>query len=291
MVIFAVCKSVFEMSKQAESANAKIIDVRGIMRSKMGNKADKVPGFIISYLQKILHEEQVNEFLIENDGIVGTPWLESCISYLKLSFNIEGLDNLPAKDDTKRYTFVSNHPLGGMDGVAIASILGKQYDDQIRLLVNDFLMNLPGLAPLCIGINKTGAQSRSFPALVEEGFSGDMHMMMFPAGICSRKINGKIQDLPWKKTFISKSIQYQRDIVPIHFIGRNSDFFYRLANFSDKYIKKVNVAMIYLVDELYKNIGKTFTIKIGKSIPWQTFDKSKTPVEWAQYVRSLVYEL
>lgn len=291
MVIFAVCKSVFEMSKQAESANAKIIDVRGIMRSKMGNKADKVPGFIISYLQKILHEEQVNEFLIENDGIVGTPWLESCISYLKLSFNIEGLDNLPAKDDTKRYTFVSNHPLGGMDGVAIASILGKQYDDQIRLLVNDFLMNLPGLAPLCIGINKTGAQSRSFPALVEEGFSGDMHMMMFPAGICSRKINGKIQDLPWKKTFISKSIQYQRDIVPIHFIGRNSDFFYRLANFSDKYIKKVNVAMIYLVDELYKNIGKTFTIKIGKPIPWQTFDKSKTPVEWAQYVRSLVYEL
>ncbi|MBO4660064.1 MAG: glycerol acyltransferase [Prevotella sp.] len=279
------------MSKQAESANAKIIDVRGIMRSKMGNKADKVPGFIISYLQKILHEEQVNEFLIENDGIVGTPWLESCISYLKLSFNIEGLDNLPAKDDTKRYTFVSNHPLGGMDGVAIASILGKQYDDQIRLLVNDFLMNLPGLAPLCIGINKTGAQSRSFPALVEEGFSGDMHMMMFPAGICSRKINGKIQDLPWKKTFISKSIQYQRDIVPIHFIGRNSDFFYRLANFSDKYIKKVNVAMIYLVDELYKNIGKTFTIKIGKPIPWQTFDKSKTPVEWAQYVRSLVYEL
>ena len=291
MVIFAVCKTVFEMSKQAESANAKIIDVRGIMRSKMGNKADKVPGFIISYLQKILHEEQVNEFLIENDGIVGTPWLESCISYLKLSFNIEGLDNLPAKDDTKRYTFVSNHPLGGMDGVAIASILGKQYDDQIRLLVNDFLMNLPGLAPLCIGINKTGAQSRSFPALVEEGFSGDMHMMMFPAGICSRKINGKIQDLPWKKTFISKSIQYQRDIVPIHFIGRNSDFFYRLANFSDKYIKKVNVAMIYLVDELYKNIGKTFTIKIGKPIPWQTFDKSKTPVEWAQYVRSLVYEL
>lgn len=291
MVIFAICKSKLEMSKQAENTNAQIIDVRGIMRSKMGSKADIVPGFIISYLQKILHEKQVNEFLVANDGIVGTPWLESCISYLRMSFNVEGLENLPDKNDTKRYTFVSNHPLGGMDGVAIASILGKQYDDQIRLLVNDFLMNLPGLAPLCIGINKTGAQSRSFPAMVEEGFSGNMHMMMFPAGICSRKINGKIQDLPWKKTFISKSIQYERDIVPIHFIGRNSDFFYRLANFSDRYIKKVNVAMIYLVDELYKNIGKTFTIKIGKPIPWQTFDKSKTPVEWAQYVRGLVYEL
>ena len=104
-------------------------------------------------------------------------------------------------------------------------------------------------------------------------------------------INGEIKDLAWKKTFISKSVQYQRDVVPIHFIGQNSNFFYRLANFSDKYIKKVNVAMIYLVDEMYKNVGKTFTIRFGKPIPWQTFDKTKTPAEWAQYVKERVYEL
>jgi putative hemolysin len=181
--------------------------------------------------------------------------------------------------------------LGGIDGVALGSIIGKHYDSNFRYLVNDFLMNLPGLAPLCIGINKTGSQSRNFPAMVEEGFQSNMHMMMFPAGLCSRKINGEIKDLAWKKTFISKSVQYQRDVVPIHFIGQNSNFFYRLANFSDKYIKKVNVAMIYLVDEMYKNVGKTFTIRFGKPIPWQTFDKTKTPAEWAQYVKERVYEL
>lgn len=114
---------------------------------------------------------------------------------------------------------------------------------------------------------------------------------MFPAGICSRRQKGKIMDLEWKKTFITKSVEHQRDIVPIHFGGRNSDFFYRLANFSDRHIKKVNIAMLFLVDEMYKNANKTFRVAFGKPIPWQTFDKSKTPQQWAQFVKELTYEL
>jgi len=153
-------------------------------------------------------------------------------------------------------------------------------------------MNLPGLAPLCIPINKTGKQSRQFPAMVEAGFQSDNHMLMFPAGICSRRrSDGEIRDIPWTKTFISKSVQYQRDVVPIHFSGRNSNFFYRLANFSDRHIKKVNIAMLFLVDEMYKNVHKTFRVAFGKPIPWQTFDKSRTPAQWAQYVQDRVYEL
>ena len=116
-------------------------------------------------------------------------------------------------------------------------------------------------------------------------------MLMYPAGLCSRKINGEIRDLPWKKTFINKSVEYHRDVVPIHFGGQNSNFFYRLANFSDEYVKKVNIAMLFLVDEMYKNVHKTFHVTIGKPIPWQTFDKSKTPAQWAQYVQDKVYEL
>ena len=152
-------------------------------------------------------------------------------------------------------------------------------------------MNLPGLAPLCIPINKTGNQSRNFPAMVEQGFKSDNHMLMFPAGICSRRHNGTIRDIAWKKTFITKSVEYKRDIVPIHFSGRNSDFFYRLANFSDKYVRKVNIAMLFLADEMYKNVHKTFDVTIGKPIPWQTFDKSRTPAQWAQYVKDIVYDL
>ena len=152
-------------------------------------------------------------------------------------------------------------------------------------------MNLPGLAPLCIPINKTGKQSRNFPAMVEAGFQSDNHMLMYPAGLCSRRINGEIHDLPWKKTFITKSVEYQRDVVPIHFGGQNSNFFYRLSGFCDKHIKKVNIAMLFLVDEMYKNVHKTFRVSIGKPIPWQTFDDSKKPIEWAAWMKDYVEKL
>ena len=201
------------------------------------------------------------------------------------------MENLPAKDDGKLYTFVSNHPLGGIDGVALGTIIGRHYDGNFSYLVNDLLMNLPGLAPLCIPINKTGAQSRGFPAMVEAGFNSQMHMLMFPAGLCSRKIKGEIHDIAWTKTFITKSVESQRDVVPIHFGGSNSNFFYTLANICKRLGIKFNIAMLFLVDEMYKNTHQTFRVSIGKPIPWQTFDKTKTPKEWAQYVEDKVYEL
>ena len=275
------------MSEKVE----KTIDIDVILKSKMGDKARFVPHFVTAWLKHIVHQDEVNAFLWRSRNLTGTEWLEGCVRYLDMTLEIEGKENLPDKDDGKLYTFVSNHPLGGADGVALGAIIGRHYDSNFRYLVNDLLMNLPGLAPLCIGINKTGAQSRNFPAMVEAGFQSDMHMLMFPAGLCSRKINGEIHDLPWKKTFISKSVQYQRDVVPIHFGGQNSNFFYALANICKRLGIKFNIAMLFLVDEMYKNVHKTFTVKIGKPIPWQTFDKTKTPMEWADFVQKRVYEL
>lgn len=269
----------------------KTIDINEILKGKMGAKAKYVPAPVVSWLKKIAHQDEVNKFLWDSRELTGTPWLEECVRYLDMTLEFEGEENLPSKDDGKLYTFVSNHPLGGIDGVALGSIIGRKYDSRFRYLVNDLLMNLPGLAPLCIPINKTGSQSRNFPAMVETGFQSDYHMLMFPAGLCSRKINGEIRDLPWKKTFLSKSIEYKRDIVPIHFSGQNSNFFYRLANFSDRHIKKVNIAMLFLVDEMYKNVHKTFKVSFGKPIPWQTFDKSKSLMEWVKFVYDRVYEL
>lgn len=269
----------------------KTIDIDKVLKSKMGAKAKWVPRFAVKWLKHIIHEDAMNGFLWESRNLRGTPWLEACVKYLQCTVEVEGMENLPAKDDGKLYTFVSNHPMGGIDGVALGSVIGRHYDDKFRYLVNDLLMNLPGLAPLCIPINKTGHQGRNFPQMVEDGFCSNYHMLMFPAGLCSRRKNGVIRDLPWKKTFIAKSVEYQRDVVPIFFGGRNSEFFYRLSNISDRYVKKVNIAMLFLVDEMYKNVGKTFHVKIGKPIPWQTFDKSKTPAEWAEYVKQQVYSL
>lgn len=268
----------------------KTIDIDNVLRNKMGKKARFVPWFVVSWLKRIIHQDQVNAFLWENRDLVGVDWLDATLKYLDTTIELVGEENLPAKDDGRLYTFVSNHPLGGEDGVALGSIIGRHYDGRFRYLVNDLLMNLPGLAPLCIPINKTGKQSRDFPKMVEAGFSSDNHMLMFPAGLCSRRKKGVIRDLEWKKTFITKSVEYQRDIVPIHFGGRNSNFFYCLANFSDRFLP-FNLAMMYLVDEMYKNMHQTFRVAVGKPIPWQTFDKSKKPLEWAQWVKDIVYEL
>ena len=269
----------------------KTIDLDLILSSKMGSKAKFVPRPFVSWLKRVIHQDEVNRFLWESRHLSGTEWLEECVRYLDMTLQIVGEENLPAKDDGKLYTFVSNHPLGGADGVALGSIIGRHYDGRFRYLVNDLLMNLPGLAPVCIPINKTGSQSRSFPQMVEDGFKSGNHILMFPAGICSRRIDGKVQDIAWKKTFITKSVEYQRDVVPIHFSGSNSDFFYKLASFSDKYVKKINLAMLFLVDEMYKNVHKSFQVTIGKPIPWQTFDKSKSASTWAQEVMSRVYAL
>ena len=269
----------------------KTIDIDSILQSKMGAKAKWVPRPLVSWLKRIIHQDQVNAYLWDSRDKVGTDWLEECVRYLQMSLKVEGADNLPDKNDGRLYTIVSNHPLGGADGVALGAIIGRHFDSRFRYLVNDLLMNLPGLAPLCIPINKTGKQSRSFPAMVKAGFESDNQMLMYPAGICSRRQkDGSIRDIPWSKTFIVKSVEYQRDVVPIHFSGQNSNFFYRLANFSDRYLP-FNLAMLFLVDEMYKNVGKTFEIRIGKPIPWQTFDKSKTPQQWAQYVQDIVYSL
>lgn len=274
-----------------EQISEKTIDIDEILRGKMGAKARWVPRPLVTWLKRIAHQDQVNAFLWQSRDKVGTEWLEACVTYLDMRLDLRGTENLPDKNDGRLYTFVSNHPLGGIDGVALGAIIGRHYDSRFRYLVNDLLMNLPGLAPLCIPINKTGHQSRQFPAMVKAGFESDNHMLMFPAGLCSRRQkDGSIRDIPWTKTFITKSVEFHRDIVPIHFGGCNSDFFYRLAAFSDRYLP-FNLAMLFLVDEMYKNVGHSFTVTIGKPIAWQTFDKSKTPMEWANFVQNKVYSL
>ena len=267
------------------------IDIDEIVRGKAGAKARFVPRFVLSWLKRIIHQDEVNEFILSEGDKQGMPWLDDCMEYLGTTLNVKGLENLPDDSDGRLFTFVSNHPLGGPDGVALGHLLGHRYDGRIKYLVNDLLMNLHGLAPFFVPINKTGKQSRDFPRLVEAAFGSPNHIIMFPAGLCSRRIGGQIHDLPWQKTFITKSVETQRDIVPIRFDGRNSDFFYRIANVGKRLGLKFNIAMLFLVDELYKNRGKTFDVTIGKPIPYSTFDKSRKPQEWAAYVEDIVYKL
>ena len=219
-----------------------LIDIDRILREKAPKQSKYVPRFVVSYLKHIVHQDELNVFLRESKDKVGVDFLEACLEFLDDKIEVKGRENLP---EGKLCTFVSNHPLGGQDGIALGYVLGRHNQ-----------------------------------------------LIMFPAGLCSRRQKGGvIADLDWKKAFIVKSVEHQRDVVPIHFEGRNSNFFYNLANLCKFLGIKFNIAMLYLADEMLKNRHKTFTVTIGKPIPWQTFDKSKTPVQWAQYVKDIVYKL
>lgn len=266
----------------------KQIDIDKVLREKAPKHYKYIPKFVVSYLKKIVHQDQLNTFLHESEGQIGVDFLKAALEFLDAKIEVKGEENLLREG---LYTFVSNHPLGGQDGLALGYVLGSFYDGKVKYMVNDLLMNLSGLAPLCIPINKTGKQAKDFPRMVEAGFASDDQLIMFPAGLCSRRQNGAIRDLDWKKTFIVKSVQSRRDVVPIYFEGKNSNFFYNLANISKALGIKFNIAMLYLADEMFKNKHKTFTVTIGKPIPWETFDHSKTPAQWAAYVKEIVYKL
>ena len=262
------------------------IDVAKVLKSKAPNI--KVPKFIINYLRRIAHEEDLNAFFLEKPGIKNLEFIEAAFQFLDVTTSIEGRENLPRGE---KYIFVSNHPLGGLDGVATGYLLGKEYDGKVRFFSNDILMSLKPLAEMFIPVNKVGSQSKENAILMQELYESDYNLLTYPAGMCSRKVNGKITDLQWKKNFISKSIEFQRSVVPIYFEGRNSNFFYNLALLRKFLGIKINIEMLFLVEEMFKKKGGHFTIRIGKPIPWQTFDKSKSQLEWAQWVKGIVYEM
>lgn len=263
------------------------IDIEGIVKARAGKRAKYIPHFVYAWLKNLIHQDFINGYLRE--GREGTDFCQGTLDYLGVTVEVEGLENLPSTADGY-CTFVCNHPLGAIDGVTLGAVLGRHYDGRVKYLVNDLLMNLRGLAPLCVPINKIGVQARNLPQMVEAAFTGENHVIMFPAGLCSRRRKGVIRDLPWQKTFVVKSRQHRRSVVPIHFLGQNSNRFYTIANLC-KWFHLPNFAMALLPDEMYRSRGKRYTVRIGKPIPWQTFDKSKSSMEWADFVREEVYKL
>jgi putative hemolysin len=236
-----------------------------------------------------VHEDEFNVFFKANPHLKNLDFIEAAFNYLGVKLKIEGIENLPPKNG--RYIFASNHPLGGLDGIATGYLIGKQYDGKVRFFSNDLMMNLHPMRDMFVPVNKTGAQSKEHAEQMQQLYESDNHLVTYPAGICSRKVRGKIVDLEWKKNFISKSIQYHRDIVPIYFEGKNSNFFYNLANIRKFLHIKINIEMLYLVDEMFKQKGNEFTIRIGKPIKWETIDKSKSQSEWAEHIKKIVYSM
>ena len=264
------------------------IDIKQVLRQKAPSVARKIPGFMVDYLIRTVHQDELNEILRRYHDKDGVAFMQELIGYFDLNLELVNEENIPAEG---RYIFASNHPLGGLDGICLSAIIGGRFDGKIRYLVNDLLLYLSNLRSIFVPINKHGAQGKKNAELIEKAYASDNQIITFPAGLCSRKQNGKIQDTEWKKSFIQKAVEYRRDIVPVFFEGRNSNFFYRLANMRKALGIKMNYEMIYLPDEMFKSKHKTYSIHFGKPIPWQTFDSSRKAAEWAEWVKEIVYNL
>lgn len=263
------------------------INIREIFKEKNPKLARLLPGFIYRYIERVVHQNEINEALPVMADKMGLDFAKAVIDMLQAKVIVKGEENIPKEG---RYIFVANHPLGGLDGLVFAKVVGEKHPN-LQFLVNDILMNLKNLEPIFAPVNKHGKQSVQYVRRIEEIYQSDVQVLNFPAGMCSRKVNGKITDLEWMKSFISKAVQHKRDVVPVFIDGTNSKFFYNLSNIRTKLGVKANLEMFYLPDEMFRQKGKTITLTFGKPIPYTTFDKSYSPLEWAQKVKDYVYNL
>lgn len=266
------------------------LNVAKVLSDKMPRYSRYIPKIMVSWLAKTICQDDLNRLLLLYGDKTGADFSEAVLNDLNIKVTVKGLENIPK--DTHKLMFASNHPLGGLDGIALIAILGKMYPHEFKFLVNDILMAIPPYNDIFLPINKHGHQKRKYAKLINEAYASNDVLGSFPAGLCSRNIHGKrIEDLRWQKGFIAKSIEYQRDVIPVHVEGKNSDFFYRLAKIRRCIGLKFNLEMIYLPSEIFKYRGKEIVIHFGTPISWTEFDNSHTQRQWAAHVRSLVYDL
>jgi putative hemolysin len=275
------------MEQSSENKGFQKIDVGNVLKSKNPSLAKVIPSFIINYLKRIIHQDDINEILSKFGHLKDSEFIAPVLDFMQIKYRVFGSENIPLSG---RHFFVSNHPLGGLDGLVFMNELSKHFTD-IKFPVNDILMNLENLNGIFLPVNKHGGQAKDAIRSLEDTYASNSQVLYFPAGLCSRKKHGVIKDLTWHKSFISKAIQHKRDVVPAYFSGRNSNFFYNLANFRTSLGIKSNFEMLYLPDEMFSQKGKEISLVFGKVIPWQTFDKSKSLPEWAEWVKMKSYEL
>ncbi|MDL2296760.1 1-acyl-sn-glycerol-3-phosphate acyltransferase [Bacteroidales bacterium OttesenSCG-928-E04] len=263
------------------------INVNKAFAEKSPSLYKKIPACVIRFVEKLIHQDEMNGFMDAHIHDSSIDFATAGLDFFQVGLHVHGEENIPAAG---RKIVVSNHPLGGLDGLALISVLGR-YRSDIKFPVNDLLMQLTPMKEVFIPINKHGRNNINATQQLNEAFASNDLILYFPAGLCSRKINGEICDLEWKKSIITKAKEFKRDIVPAFFDGKNSNRFYNLANIRKKLKIKANLEMALLPDEAFRQKGNTINVTFGKEIPYSHFDKTKNDKEWVQWLKKKVYAL
>ncbi len=248
----------------------------------------RLPGFVKSFLKARLHLEEINDSIMKAEHPKGIGYFDEALKYLDITYTIRGGEHL---DPSRHSLFASNHPLGGPEALIAGSVLKNFYGDQLRIPVNSILGHMRPLEEFFVPISIFGKQNRSAAAKLGEMFSSPYQVLIYPAGRCAQLMKGHVTEQPWKKAFITQARRYQRDVIPMHISGHNSELYFFWSRVSRFFRLKFNIGMIMLVDELFKQKHNNFVITFGEPIPWQTFDNSKSDQEWADWVKEKLYRL
>lgn len=239
------------------------IDIDRVIADKSEKAAGLIPGFVKAYIKRIVHQDEINAFMEQAGNLRGWEFANAVLKRLSVTYSISYTDRAKIKEHG-RYIFVSNHPLGGLDGLALISAFGA--GNNIKFVVNDFLMYITPLSDIFVPVNKVGAMGKNYAESFNRAYESERDILYFPAGLCSRLIKGRIEDLEWKSSFVKQALRYNREIVPIYFSGKNSLFFYRLAKLRKFLGIKFNIEMLFLPDEMFKQTDSHFNIIVGEPI-------------------------
>ena len=272
----------------AKNSNAfKYIDIAKIIKESNSELLNKLPDIIIRWIAKIIRQDEMNRILNKYSEDTGVNFLPKIIDEFNLKLEIEGKENLP---ENGKCFFTANHPFGVIDGLVLTLTVSQKYGT-FKAIANDAFMFIPQIHPLIAAVNVYGRSSKEYVKALNETYSMEIPITHFPAGEVSRRYKGKVQDSVWQQSFIKKAVESKRDIVPFYFYGRNSRLFYLIYLLRQFFRIEANIELMLLPREMFKKKNKTIKVKIGKPIPYQMFDNSFTTFEWAQKVRSHVYEL
>jgi len=265
----------------------RVVDVGAILKAKRPDIDRWIPRWIVRLMERLIHQQEVNEGLAQFGHLKGIEFARAALKYLGVEVSVQGLENIPPAE---RCIFYSNHPLGGLDGIALISAVGQVRSD-LYFLVNDILMNIHQLDNIFVPVNKIGANSREHLKRIDETYSGDGAVLIFPSGMVSRQVDGTVTDMPWKKSFVSKAMETKRSVVPIYVSGTNSKIFYRVARWRTRLGIAVNLEMLLLPHEMFKRRGKPIQLIVGKPIPYTYFSSKQTVAQTCDSLREKLYEL
>lgn len=271
---------------EEEARRTLTIDVERVVAAKSPRLARLMPGCLFAWLKRTVHQDDMNDYIVRSRNLRGIEFAADIVRKFEATYIVRGGEHLAA---SRRFVVASNHPLGGLDGMALLAAVGEVWGD-IKFPVNDLLLHIRNFSDVFVPVNKVGANGREAVRQFDAAFAGPSQVLMFPAGLCSRLQQGVVRDLEWKKSFVAKAVETRRDIIPCHISGANSMFFYRLARVRKALGLKFNVEMLYLPDEMYRQQGKTLTLTFGAPIGWESL-RGRDPRAVAGEVRELVYRL